>query len=280
MAQCPPLRPSPPTRRGPVATIELRRPDALNAWNDDVSRGLTAALEAAAADPEIRAVGLTGAGRAFCSGADLKSTAAPVDGQAPDISVALNERYHPVILAVREMEKPVVALVNGPAVGIGCSLALAADLVLAAESAYFLLAFVNIGLVPDGGSSAFVPARAGLGACRRDGDARRTHRRRAGADWGLVNRVVPDADLASEGEALLERLADGPTRAYAGIKQQLNAWAYAELRRAARARGRPPARHGTDRGLPRGRHGLHRSAAPRSSPGADRSCRHARSRLR
>lgn len=218
------------TRRGAVATIELRRPDALNAWNDDVSRDLIAALETVAADPEIRAVGLTGAGRAFCSGADLKSTAAPVDGQAPDLSIALKERYNPVILAVREMEKPVVALVNGPAVGVGCSLALAADLVIAAESAYFLLAFVNIGLVPDGGASAFVPARAGL--ARAAEMAMLGERISAGqaADWGLVNRVVPDADLASEGEALLDRLAAGPTRAYAGIKQQLNAWAYAEVR--------------------------------------------------
>lgn len=127
------------------------------------------------------------------------------------------------------MPKPVVAAVNGPAAGIGCSLALACDLVLAAESAYFLLAFVNIGLAPDGGSSAFVPSRVGLPRAaemamlgERIGAAR-------ALEWGLINRVVADSDLRSEAEALIERLAAGPTRAYAQTKRQLNAWVFPGL---------------------------------------------------
>ncbi|MBJ7329946.1 MAG: enoyl-CoA hydratase/isomerase family protein [Solirubrobacteraceae bacterium] len=215
-------------RRGAVATIELRRPDALNAWNREVSRDLTAALEEVAADDDIRAVGLTGEGRAFCSGADLKA-GGPAEDAEPDLRASLVEQYNPVILGVRAMPKPVVSLVNGPAVGVGCSLALAGDIVVSADSAYFLLAFVNIGLVPDGGASAFVPARAGL--------ARATEMAMLGEripapqalEWGLVNRVVPADQLAAEGAALLDRLAEGPTRAYAGIKRQFNAWAYPGL---------------------------------------------------
>ncbi|MBJ7518414.1 MAG: enoyl-CoA hydratase/isomerase family protein [Solirubrobacteraceae bacterium] len=215
-------------RRGAVATIELRRPDALNAWNDVMSRDLQAALEEVAADPAIRAVGLTGAGRAFCSGADLK-VGGPAEGDDPDLGASLRERYNPVILGLRELPKPVVALVNGPAVGVGCSLALAADLVVAAESAYFLLAFVNIGLVPDGGASAFVPARAGVGRAAEMAMLGERIGATQAAEWGLVNRVVAGADLAAEGAALLDRLADGPTLAHAGIKRQLNAWSQAQL---------------------------------------------------
>src|SRR5882762_3659696 len=143
--------------------------------------------------------------------------------------MVLTERYHPIITQIRTMPKPVVAAVNGPAVGIGLSLALAADLIVAAESAYFLLAFVNIGLVPDGGSSLLVPTRVGF--------ARATEMamlgERVGAAqalaWGLINRVVPDAAFAAEVAALRDRLAAGPTRSYAGTKRELNNWLYARM---------------------------------------------------
>lgn len=219
-------------RRGATAVIELRRPDALNAWNEELTRDLVAAIDEVRGDPEIRALGLTGAGRAFCSGADLKADdgVAGSDG-LPDLGASLIEQYNPVILALRELPKPVVALVNGPAVGVGVSLALTADLVVAADSAYFLLAFVNIGLAPDGGASAFLPSRIGL---QRASEMAMLGERIPAAQahaWGLVNRVVPDAELAGEGGALLDRLAAGPTRAYAGIKRQLDAWAQADLRR-------------------------------------------------
>ncbi len=127
------------------------------------------------------------------------------------------------------MPKPVLAAVNGPAVGIGCSLALACDLIVARESAYFLLAFVNIGLVPDGGSSLFIPARIGhTRATEMAMLGERIHAPQA-LDWGLINRVATDDAFDAEVDALAERLATGPTRAYAGAKRQLNAWIYAGM---------------------------------------------------
>jgi 2-(1,2-epoxy-1,2-dihydrophenyl)acetyl-CoA isomerase len=127
------------------------------------------------------------------------------------------------------MPKPVVASVNGPAVGIGCSLALCCDLILAAESAYFLLAFVNIGLVPDGGSSLFVPTRVGLARATELSMLGERLPARQALEWGLINRVFPDAELQAETAALAAQLADGPTRSYAGTKRQLNNWLFARM---------------------------------------------------
>jgi 2-(1,2-epoxy-1,2-dihydrophenyl)acetyl-CoA isomerase len=213
-----------------VATIELNRPQALNAWNAQFGADLLAALRATVENADVRAVVITGAGRAFSSGADLKdiSTELTPDGR-PDVYKTLTERYHPIMQTIREMGKPVIASVNGPAVGIGCSLALCCDLIVAAESAYFLLAFVNIGLVPDGGSSLFVPTRVGM--------ARATELSMLGErlpapqalDWGLINRVVPDDELAEQTATLAARLAAGPTRSYAGTKRQLNNWLYSRM---------------------------------------------------
>jgi 2-(1,2-epoxy-1,2-dihydrophenyl)acetyl-CoA isomerase len=183
----------------------------------------------AAADAAVRAVVVTGAGRAFSSGADLKAGFEPTADGAPDVRTRLTQRYHPIITGIRRMPKPVVAAVNGPAVGIGCSLALACDLVLAAESAYFLLAFVNIGLVPDGGSSVLVPERIGFARAAEMAMLGERVPARQALEWGLVNRVVPDAELAEEARALAERLAAGPTRSYAGSKRQLNAWRFARM---------------------------------------------------
>jgi 2-(1,2-epoxy-1,2-dihydrophenyl)acetyl-CoA isomerase len=216
-------------RAGGAARLRLNRPQKMNAWNEQLGHDLRAAIERVGDDPELRALLLTGAGRAFSSGADLSAgfPAAP-DGR-PDIGRVLRERYHPIILRIREMPKPVVASVHGPAVGIGCSLALASDLVLAAESAYFLLAFVNIGLVPDGGSSALVPARVGLARAAELALLGERLPARQALDWGLINAVHPDGELEAAADALLARLATGPTLAYAGAKRQLNAWAYRGL---------------------------------------------------
>src|ERR671929_806647 len=195
-------------RRGGELRIELNRPDTMNAWDKQFGRDLGAAVEQAAAD-DVRAVVITGAGRGFSSGADLKAGFDPTPEGHPDVLTPLRELYHPIIAAVRRLPKPVVAAVNGPAVGIGCSLALACDLVVARESAYFLLAFVNIGLVPDGGSSLFVPERVGLArASEMALLGERVPARRA-LEWGLINRVVPDAQLADEVAALRDRLANG-----------------------------------------------------------------------
>ncbi|HEV7527860.1 MAG TPA: enoyl-CoA hydratase [Solirubrobacteraceae bacterium] len=214
-----------------AATVQLNRPEALNAWNAQLGADLLAALREVAEDDAVRSVTITGAGRAFSSGADLKDISggdtAP-DGR-PDVYKTLTERYHPIMHAVREMPKPVIASVNGPAVGIGCSLALCCDLILAAQSAYFLLAFVNIGLVPDGGSSLLLPSRVGLARASELSMLGE----RLGADraleWGLINRVVPDAQLGEETVALAARLAAGPTRSYAGTKRQLNNWLFTRM---------------------------------------------------
>jgi 2-(1,2-epoxy-1,2-dihydrophenyl)acetyl-CoA isomerase len=214
---------------GPAARILLNRPEALNAWNEQFGLDLNDAVSTVAGDDSIRAVLITGAGRGFSSGADLKEQRGADDGGMPDLSARLKEVYHPIITGLREMPKPVVAAVNGPAVGIGCSLALAADLIVAAESAYLLLAFVNIGLVPDGGSTAFLPARVGYARAAEMAMLGERVPAEKALDWGLVNRVVPDDELASVSGELLDRLAHGPTRSYAGAKKLLNRRMYADL---------------------------------------------------
>jgi 2-(1,2-epoxy-1,2-dihydrophenyl)acetyl-CoA isomerase len=214
-------------RRGGAAKLELNRPDRLNAWNTQFSADLLAAVRAAGEDPGVRAVLITGAGRAFSSGADLREGIAERTGSGdPDVYGRLTGRYHPIITGIREMPKPVVAAVNGAAAGIGLSLALACDLVVAAESAYFLLAFVNIGLVPDGGSSLLVPARVGFARAAELAMLGERLGARQALDWGLINRVWPDEEFAARADELAGRLAAGPTRSYAGMKRQLNNWLY------------------------------------------------------
>ena len=217
-------------REGAVAKVELNRPEALNAWNPQLGDDLLAALRSVAEDPSVRAVLLTGAGRGFSSGADLKEGGDEIrpDGR-PNVYKTLTERYHPIMVAIREMPKPVVAGVNGPAVGIGCSLALCCDLIVAAERAYFLLAFVNIGLAPDGGSSLFVPSRVGMARANELAMLGERLPAAQALEWGLINRVVPDERFEEETTELVTRLAAGPTRSYAGSKRQLNNWLYARM---------------------------------------------------
>jgi 2-(1,2-epoxy-1,2-dihydrophenyl)acetyl-CoA isomerase len=214
---------------GAELRIELNRPERMNAWDKQLGTDLLAAVELAAGDDGVRAVTITGAGRAFSSGADLRAGFDATPGGHPDVRTALRERYHPIIAGVRGMPKPVLAAVNGPAVGIGCSLALACDLVVARESAYLMLAFVNIGLAPDGGSTLFVPERAGLGRAAEMALLGERIPARQAMDWGLVTRVTADEDFERQVDALAERLATGPTRSYAGSKRALNAWAYARM---------------------------------------------------
>jgi 2-(1,2-epoxy-1,2-dihydrophenyl)acetyl-CoA isomerase len=216
-------------RRGTAAKVELNRPERMNAWDAQLARDLLAALTGVAGDTGVRAVLLTGAGRAFSSGADLKESQGEGGAGPRDLYTVLTERYHPMIRAVREMPKPVVAAVNGAAAGIGLSLALACDLVIAAESAYFLLAFVNIGLVPDGGSSLLVPSRVGFTRAAEMAMLGERVAARQAREWGLINQVWPDDELPERAAGLLARLADGPTRAHAGIKRQLNSWLYQRM---------------------------------------------------
>jgi 2-(1,2-epoxy-1,2-dihydrophenyl)acetyl-CoA isomerase len=218
-------------RIGSAAKIELNRPERMNAWSSALSADLLSALRAVGADDGVRAVMLTGAGRAFCSGADLKEGAAQAaaNGGHLDTQSTLVTWYHPIVTAIREMPKPVVTAVNGPAAGAGLSLALAGDLVVAAESAYFTLAFVNIGLVPDGGASLFVPSRIGFARAAEMALLGEPVTAVKAADIGLINAAWPDQEFAQRADALLERLSHGPTRSYAGSKRELNHWLYARM---------------------------------------------------
>ena len=209
-----------------VMTITLNRPDALNAMNEASCAELGAALRMAQRDEEVRCIVLTGAGRGFCTGQDLKELRdMRQGGEELDFAAILRQRYNPLIVRLRTMEKPVLAAVNGPAVGAGFSLALAADLRIAARSASFRMAFVNLGLVPD--------CAATLTLVQHVGYARAAELCLLGEDlsaedalrWGLVNRVVPDEELAPAARELAEKLAGQPPRAVALIKRALNrAW--------------------------------------------------------
>lgn len=216
-------------RRGAAATIVLDRPDAMNALDPQTADDLRRALQEAAEDRDVRAVVLTGSGRAFSTGADLKAGFTPGPGGRPALDTLLRTHFHPMIHAIRDMPKPVVAAVNGAAAGIGCSIALACDLVLAAESSYFLLAFVNIGLVPDGGSSFLIPERAGSARAAEMAMLGERIGAEKALEWGLINRVVADNELTAEAQTLADRLAAGPTRSYAGTKRQLNAWQFSRM---------------------------------------------------
>jgi 2-(1,2-epoxy-1,2-dihydrophenyl)acetyl-CoA isomerase len=212
-----------------VARVTLNRPETLNAWTVGFGHELLGAIESAREDEEVRALLLTGAGRGFSSGADLRAGFEVAHDGMPDVRGELDDVYHPVIRALRELEKPVVAAVNGPAVGIGASLAFAGDLVLAAESAFFQLAFANIGLMPDGGSTALLPAAVGKARAFELSLLGERLPAAKALEWGLVNAVHPGDRLLAEAGALADRLAAGPTRSYAASKRALNRWLFGDL---------------------------------------------------
>jgi 2-(1,2-epoxy-1,2-dihydrophenyl)acetyl-CoA isomerase len=203
---------------GSVATLTLDRPEALNALTVPMKIALREALEAIAADRTVRAVILTGAGRAFCAGQDLAERDQP---NAAPLDVELRERYNPIIRAIRSMGQPVIAAVNGVAAGAGASLAFACDLRIAAEEARFVLAFGRIGLVPDSGATWFLPRLVGpakaaeLALVGDSMDAAEALR------LGLVSRVVPGDQLLMEARAIADRVAEGAPLAIALTKEAL-----------------------------------------------------------
>jgi 2-(1,2-epoxy-1,2-dihydrophenyl)acetyl-CoA isomerase len=201
------------SREGAVQTITLNRPDVLNAFNQPMHDQLAAALKEARA-PEVRAVVITGAGRGFCVGQDMAEFQA-----MPDIGDALRSRYHPNVLAVRALEKPVLAAVNGPAAGAGLSLACACDIRIASDAASFVPAFVGIGLVPDSGGSYFVHRL--LGAPRAF-EWMTSNRRLTAAEahaWGLVSEVVEADRLSARAAEVAAGYAAAPTRAIGMTKR-------------------------------------------------------------
>jgi 2-(1,2-epoxy-1,2-dihydrophenyl)acetyl-CoA isomerase len=197
-----------------VATLTIARPDRLNALSSQTVDELRAAVEETGRSG-ARCLLLTGEGRGFSSGADL----AGGGGLPEDAGAALEKHFNPLVEALFALEIPVVAAVNGPAAGAGCSLALAADIVVAARSAYFLQAFVNIGLIPDAGATWLLPRLAGRARAIEMMMLGERIPAEQALDWGMISRVVEDEDLAQESVALATRLAQGPTVALGLIRR-------------------------------------------------------------
>jgi len=206
-------------KREGVLTITLNRPDVLNAFNERMSDDLLVAFGGAAADAEVRSVVVTGAGRAFCSGQDLKDIA---DDTKRSLGESIRTRYNPLIREMRSLPKPIIAAINGACAGAGCSLALACDMRFASERAKLIEVFVRIGLVPDSGSSWFLPRLVGLArafelcATGRDVTAQEAEQ------IGLVNKVVSPELLLEFTMAIATKLANAPTQAIGQIKEMLN----------------------------------------------------------
>ena len=192
--------------QGKVALVTLNHPPTINALSSTLAGELKVMLAAVAA-ADYRALVITGAGRGFCSGADMKELPGWRDEGAGQV---LERLYHPLFRTLRDFPMPVVTAINGPAVGIGMSLALMGDLILMARSAYFLLSFTRIGLVPDGGLSFLLPRAIGVTRAREMALLAQPLPADKALDWGLINRLLPDEDLQTEALAVAQRLAQGP----------------------------------------------------------------------
>jgi 2-(1,2-epoxy-1,2-dihydrophenyl)acetyl-CoA isomerase len=232
-------------RDGTVTRITLNRPDVLNAMTQVMSDELMEAFAAAGDDPDVRAVVLTGAGRGFCAGQDLKEFERSYrSGDRPDIEEHLERSYHRLIPLMVRTPKPVIAAVNGVAAGAGVSLAVACDIRIAGADARFIQAFVNIGLVPDSGGTWLLPRVIGypraleLSITGQPIDAERA------LALGLVNRVVPQAELESEVAAFAARLAAMPTAAVAATKELMREAVALDLEEALRREGAAQSRMG------------------------------------
>jgi 2-(1,2-epoxy-1,2-dihydrophenyl)acetyl-CoA isomerase len=210
-------------RNGAVAVVTLNRPDRLNAFNVDMTTRLAAAFAAADGDRDCRVVLVTGAGRGFCAGQDLSERAtAPGGGARVDVGLSIETRFNPLIRRMRALRKPIVVAVNGVAAGAGANFALAGDIVLAARSASFIQSFVKIGLMPDCGGTWFLPHHLGSARAMALALTAEPLPAETAAQWGLIWKVVDDAELIGQATALAERLATQSAPALAAIKQAVN----------------------------------------------------------
>jgi 2-(1,2-epoxy-1,2-dihydrophenyl)acetyl-CoA isomerase len=205
--------------QGAVQIITLSDPATMNAASVEMADELARAFRHADADAAVRAIVLTGEGRGFCSGANLSPGGGGAAGGARDAGSSLEKVYNPLVTFAREMATPLVTAVNGAAAGVGCSLALLGDLIVASESAYFLQAFRRIGLVPDGGSTYLLPRMIGRARAMEMAMLGERVPAAQALEWGLVNRCVPDAELMATAMTLAEALASGP--ASLGMTRQL-----------------------------------------------------------
>ena len=206
-----------------MLTLTLNRPERLNALDAALVEALSGAIKRAAADPDCRAVLITGAGRGFCSGADLVDRAMAPGAPRPDLGQTLDKGINPLISAIRTSPKPVVCAVNGPAAGAGANLALACDIVLAAKSAQFLQAFVRVGLIPDAGGTFHLPRLVGEARARALMMLAEPVKAEEAQASGMIWRAVDDEDLMGEARVVAERLAAGATRALGLLKRALAA---------------------------------------------------------
>lgn len=221
-------------KRGGVVTIALNRTKVLNAFDGRMHEEVREALDAAADDGEVRCVVLRGEGRGFSAGADLAQIIESSD-EDPDLGQYLRETYSRLVTRMTAMEKPIIGALHGPVYGAGLGIALACDLRIAAESAKFSVAFIKIGLMPDAGVSFFLPRIVGLARAMELSMLGDPVEAEEAQRIGLVNRVVPDDELADEANALAERLAAMPTRALGRIKQSLYASFESDLETALEA---------------------------------------------
>lgn len=206
-------------KKGSITTVTLNRPDVFNAFNDEQSFELQDALKNVRKDDETRVMILTGAGKAFCSGQDLKAIAGAEKRSFID---SLNKRYNPIIREMRNMPKPIICRLNGVAAGAGCSLALASDFIVASENASLIEVFINVGLVLDSGSSYFLPRLVGSARAFEMSTMGSKISAAQAYEWGMVNRCVPAEKLDEETEAVASYYANAPTKAIGLMKKMLN----------------------------------------------------------
>lgn len=209
-----------------IATITLNRPDVFNAFNDTQSYELQDALKQAKKDDTVRVVILTGAGKAFCSGQDLKAIAS---SENRSLSESLYKRYNPIIAAMRELPKPIICRLNGVAAGAGCSLALASDIIIASENASLIEVFINVGLVLDSGSSYFLPRVVGSARAFEMSTMGTKVKAQQAFEWGMVNKVVPAEELDAAVAEYANYYAQAPTKAIAMMKKMLNKSFHSDL---------------------------------------------------
>jgi len=214
------------TVEGGVATIMLNRPGVFNAFNDDQSYELQDALKQAKRDKQVRVIVLTGAGKAFCSGQDLKAIAGAKNRSLRD---SLDKRYNPIIKAMRSMPKPIIGKINGVAAGAGCSLALACDYVIASEYASFIEVFINVGLVLDSGSSYFLPRLVGSARAFEMATMGSKVKADQALEWGIINKVVAADKLDSATAEIAAYYENAPTKAVALMKQMINKSFHSDL---------------------------------------------------
>jgi 2-(1,2-epoxy-1,2-dihydrophenyl)acetyl-CoA isomerase len=215
-------------KRAGYRVITLNRPQRLNAFTEAMHRALMAALNDAEADPECRALLLTGAGTGFCAGQDLNDRIARGEAK-PDLGASLDAFYNPLVRKLRALPFPVVAAVNGVAAGAGANIALACDIVIAARSASFVQAFARIGLVPDSGGTWILPRLVGAARARGLALLAEPLPAERAADWGLIWKAVDDDALRGEAEGMCARFAAGPTFGFAQIKRALDASEHNDL---------------------------------------------------